>query len=579
MSLPEAPVDNTELKSFFNLLYRDTEGYVYIAIKDPKLPVEHPEYWKKKFFKWPHQVEDLISYVTNSSRKYDVYSSPSLFRREDATKAAWLGTWCVWTEFDGNTPQLGSQTLDCPHPSIRIRSSLETHEHWYWQLREFCDSIEVFESASRRISYGLQADTSTWNCNRVLRPPNTIHQECGRQVAIVERLGTRHTLDEIATSFPSLDTRNATVETPQNIPDIGSVVAKYAWPDGVFKKFVGKVNPGKRSDSLCWIAHECAVMGMSNNEIMSVLLNADQRWGKFTGRIDRIEQLTSIIANTRQKHPENELPAIGIWDFVKQDVQLKWIIDNFLPDQALTCMVSPPGIGKTQFALQLAIHVALGLNFIGLRVNEPAKSTFVSLEMPAPQLHYFTHQMLARYPDKEKKILNEMLILVPLGVDLPLDKTYPQQELIRHVAKHDPRGIIIDSLGTSISASTSDEAAAKTVFNFIKENFISQEKFVWLIHHFRKGQVGNKQPSDLDDLHGSGVIGRLSDLVLSLKSRGDDELSVSSLKTRLSAPIKEFNIRRVAGLNFERVQAIRESADVSRTYKPNTGEISLADSI
>lgn len=577
MSLPDLPVNNTELDHFFSFLYNTTEGFVYIALKDINLPKEHPDFWTKKFFKWPRDKEEMITYVHESSRKFDVYSSPSLFRRADATKQSWLGSWCIWTEFDGNTPENGYTGNKCPTPSLRIRSSDETHEHWYWKLHEFVDALEIFEEHSRRISYGLKADTSTWNCNRVLRPPGTIHHKSGRQTAIVAELASEYDISDVSNAFPELRQPVSVTELPTDIPNITRVIAKYQWPEKVYDKFTSKAEIGKRSDNLCWLAHECAVMGLSDAEIMSVLINTDERWRKFTGRADRYEQLNQIIANTREKHPQHVLPVMGIWDFVQQEITLKWLIKGFLPSQATTCMVSPPGVGKTQFALQLAIHLALGQNFIGLPIAEPAESTFVSLEMPAPQLHYFTEQMIMSRPLDEKKLLNEKLKLVPLGRKLPLDKRPGQQALLQIVNHYEPDGLILDSLGTSTSGSTNDDESMGAVFDFFKTYFI-MDKFIWFIHHFRKGQVGNKDPNGLDDLRGSGVIGQLADLVLSIEALGDDLLKIKSLKSKLSVPISDFNIQRKPGLNFVRVENGKE-VTVNDNANTNTGKNKLRDNI
>lgn len=552
MSLPNISVDNTELNDFFNFLYHNTDGFVYVALKDPKLDSKHPDYWKKKFFHWPYERKALINYVATSCGEFDVYTSPGLFRTEEANKGSWLGTHVLWTEFDGNTPDPnGSKRLDYPNPTLRIRSSDETHEHWYWKLSEFVTSTEIFEGYARRVSYGLEADTSTWNCNRVLRPPSTIHHESSNRTSIVYQGDNVYSLNDFEV-FPELPQRVENVTELRNVPEILDVIRKYQWSDAVFQKFRNKELPGKRSDSLCWLAHKCAEMGMADNEIMSVLLNTDSRWEKFTGRTDRIEQLSAIISNTRQKHPQNELPTVGIWDFVQQDIQLNWIINNFLPDQSITTMVSPPGAGKTQFALQLAIHVALGYNFIGMQINEPMSSTFASLEMPEAQLHYFASHMIGKYSDKEKQILNEKLKLIPLGRRLSLNKKAPQEALARHVNKYKSHGVIIDSFGRAIDSSTNDEQAANDILEYLKSNFVVSNNFVWAIHHFRKSQVGNKKPEELDDLKGAGAFGELSDLVLSLTSRGTDELIVKSLKSKLSRPIKEFTIRRTPDLNFER---------------------------
>lgn len=543
------PVDE-ELGEFFDFLYEEVEGYVYSATKNPKT-----KEWTRYFFSWPEQRQELVNHVRGHSSKYEVYTAPSLFREREATKESWLGTNVLWAEFDYGTPK---ELKSLPDPSARIRSSTNSHQHWYWKI-EFVSSIEVLESLTRRLAYGLKADLGTWNCNRVLRPPNTIHHESGQKVVRLDQIGYRRVSIADFASLP--DPPQGDIETPDSIPEMMEVIALHVWPQNLWDAFKADNSAkGRRSDALCWIAYECAELGMGNAEILAVLLNCDERWKKFLGRDDRLDQLTAIVARARLKYPRaatsdsSALPVVGSWDFVKSDIKIEWVLKGLLPTQSIAILVSPPGVGKTQLSLQVGIHLALGKDFLKFEVVKPTKILVLSLEMSQPELHYFLKQMLfEQFKDDEiaQRILNENLVVVPLGRSLKLSKEKAQAQLLAAVEEHRPTGIVVDSLGTSVGDNINDDTVINEVMDFYKRTILEKYKgFVWIVHHFRKAQIGNKKPNTLDDLMGSQYIGAHADLVLSMWSK-KDAIEITPLKTRMAAPMEPFLINRIEGLDFE----------------------------
>lgn len=552
------PTHNTT-EEFFDFLYEDTRGFVYSATKNPATGE-----WLQYFFEWPTQRQELIEHVRNKSSSLEVYTAPSLYRRREATKEAWLGTHVLWAEFDYGPPtEAELARLGVPSVSYRVRSSTDTHEHWYWKLREFEVSGDGLESITRRVAYNLHADLGTWNRNRVLRPPNTIHHESGRSVAVLSVSSARTSVGE----FGSLrePPTAATLDVIDDLPEVMECIAHYHWTENAFNTFRSNSIPvGDRSDRLCWLAYECATMGMSNAEILSVLLNVDERWKKFLGRDDRVEQLLAIVGRARLKFPapaafsEGRLPVMGSADFVAQDIQIEWVIEGLLPKESLWVLVSPPAVGKTQLTLQLAIHMALGRSFLGFEITRPMRTVFFSLEMPEDNLHYFMKKMFAPFDEDELKLLNNNLLIVPLGYSIRFDNIAEQTRLLDLMDQWQPDGIMIDSLGTNVS-NIDDTPAIINLLDFYKKQIMRRYGcFVGLIHHFRKGQVGNKKPSSLYDLFGSQYIGSTCDLVLSLwkdnPADRNEPIAVNALKPRMGIGFDEFFITRTEDLSFELVE-------------------------
>ncbi|MBK7509626.1 MAG: hypothetical protein IPI16_16460 [Comamonadaceae bacterium] len=99
-----------ELSEFFDTLWGDQEGYVYLPNKDIKNP-EDPV-WTKIFFKWPEQKDNVIKYsLVTSAKGLEVFCAPAIFKETRATKDAVKGSYVLWADFDGNAPAEWPATL------------------------------------------------------------------------------------------------------------------------------------------------------------------------------------------------------------------------------------------------------------------------------------------------------------------------------------------------------------------------------------------------------------------------------------------------------------------------------------
>lgn len=165
-----------DLSEFFHWTWDDTKGFVY-------LPVELNGRWRKRMFIWPKQARSVVNAVLEAEATgANVFYSPSLFSAASPLKDDVLGSWTLWVDFDGNAPENAPQGV--PEPSLVIQSSIEGHEHWYWRLDKFIDSVSVIDDRNRALAYTLGADTSGWDADQLLRPPFTTNRKRNRPVTI-----------------------------------------------------------------------------------------------------------------------------------------------------------------------------------------------------------------------------------------------------------------------------------------------------------------------------------------------------------------------------------------------------------
>lgn len=550
-----------KLSEFFDFMFGTTAGYAYS-------PTLHPvtKDFEQYFFQWPEEKEELINHVRRFSPTHEIYYSPALYSRREATKNAFLGTWFVWAEFDGVLPE---SLQGVPEPSVKIQSSDELHQHWYWKLDYFISDIQAAEQISKRITYHLKADLAIWNANRVLRPPNTVHHESSRQTAVI-RWDERSYGVEAFASIP--DVELALLGEDDNIgevPEALDVIFKYPFSEENARFFkLKEVKPGYetgsgkgRSAALARLGHICAEMGMSTAESLSLLLHADNRWGKYSKRRDQRHRLLGIINYARAKHPVDPIEAelnspLRVYtyqDFMSQPKEIDWVIEGFIHRKGLLVTFGPAGVGKSQLLLRACESMSTGKPFLKWSVVRPMRMLYISLEMPDEELYHFLQTMKMT----DDPLLQTNFMVMPLGLSIKIGSGIAKEHLNRVVEKFQPDGIIIDSFLKAVGEDINNTKVVVDVVDYVDTYLrLKYGCFVWFIHHPRKGQPSNKKPDKLDDMFGASYFGNSATNVFTMWGSNNGTIKLNNLKLRMAAGWEPFNIRRTSNLNFEIIEAV-----------------------
>jgi len=574
-----------ELGEFFDMLWGNQEGFVYLPNKDLKNPDD--PLWTKIFFKWPAQKENVIKYsLVTSAKGLEVFCAPAIFKEPRATKDAVKGSYVLWADFDGNAPaewpampatlpQDGSPAV--PPPTMRVQSSKEGNEHVYWKLDKFCEDVGQIEDRNRAIAYILRTDVSGWDCNQILRPPGTVNHKRSLPVTLRNIVRDKSTASYQLDSFRSIPAAiqlvDSSVDT-ENLPAVERIIAKYPWDEQHFSLFMGVVDEGQRSHALMRIGYFCAEKGMTDTEMYAILDNADHRWKKFVGRNDRHRRLLDIVNRARLKHPvgDDELNFRGLLgdnsgttgstlvynfgDFLNSELQVEWAVEGLLEKGGFGLVAAMPGVGKTQFSMQLAISAALGIPFLGWNIPNKQKVLFLSLEMSHVSLKYITEIIARGYTEEELEQIHENVLIAPIGEAISLDRPEGIRFLESLVESYSPDGIVIDSMGKLSSKEISNDAVIKVLNN---QYIRLRKKFgcwLWIIHHNRKENGDNKKPVSLADIYGNQYItAEMTSCLILWKekekdSKGDRLVSCIPVKQRLSKERAPFIMERTAELKF-----------------------------
>lgn len=549
---------------FLTDLFGDQEGIVYSPVKGDR--------WEQHFFEWPQERDSLERHI-NDFDKRDVYISPVLFTDKKIEVGTFKGTNYLWTEFDGKIP------TDAIKPTMRVMSSQEGHEHWYWKLDHFETDKAILEDITRRIAFHYGADLSAWDYQQVLRPVDTWNHKRNKPVTLLTKSNMVYSINDfIGIPIPPAGTLvNISVG---KLPAKDQILAKYRWTADALDLLFKEVGKGKRSDALARLTHECLELGLSNEETYVLLEDRDAVWGKFVGRTDRQKRLEALIASIRSRksfvaeivHGAPEVYRFH--DFMQTNIQLKWAIEGLLPVAGSMVIFGKPGIGKSTFSLRLAMALALGKeNFLLWKIINPQKVLFVSLEMQHYEVKEFFNDM--KLPEEEQRALQEQFFIWPIGNPYPFDTPDQQIELIKHIKTYKIELVIIDSLSIAMYGSVKDDDAIKRLNSFLNEDIRRDLKCSYIfIHHPRKKGIDEAQKKDdQDDAFGSTYINANAQTVVVLSQKsGSSRIHVKLLKARMSHGMKDFDIERTPDRGFQLIGQLNSSSLSSTAVDTTDGE-------
>lgn len=559
------PLYTTEIQQFVELLYGDREGYVYAPVKRPD------GRWQEFYFSWPEQKEELVKRVLGRVKMGDVYIAPALLNSKSPKSQAFKSSQFVWTEFDGNAPKTLPDNV--PPPSIRIQSSTSKHEHWYWRLDEPLTDPNSLEEINRSLTYTLDGDKSAWDSTQVLRPPGTKHRESNLRVKVLSSDSKSYSLGAFAKVLVAqVDKVKVEVTEPAALQETLEKLNLEGQ-----KLFKRKSHPkGSRSSAMTRLAYNCVESDLSDNEIYAILLDADERWGKFKTRRpeSRHKALTELIVYCRSNKLQKTDVAISdreefmsLKTLRSKEINVDWVFENLLPVAGLGVIGSRPGIGKSTLSMRMGFSALTGLSLFDswATVTKMNRVGYLSLEMAILEVKHFVDAMWPSLNKDQSDLIEENFFVLPLGYSMMLGNKEAQKWLLQEIKRTGLNFLIIDSLK---AATRMDEAMLDSFFEWInREIRVNLGITVWIIHHNRKDDKNQGEERSIDDLYGDGFITAHATSVIILTKRDIDTLVVHPVKIRLATEIEPFVLTRGEHLTF--VQGANAQLEKKQAPKDN----------
>jgi hypothetical protein len=530
---------------FLEDLYGDQTGIVYSPIKG--------ERWEQHFFEWPQERDKLERHIDDFAKR-DVYLSPVLFNEPRIAPETFKGTRHLWTEFDGRVP------AEFIEPTMRVLSSQEGHEHWYWKLDNFVTDRKLLEDLTRRIAYHYGADLSVWDYQNVLRPVDTWNHKRNKPVTLINKTDRTYSTNDFLWIPVAPSSTKVSISLGQ-LPTREEVLAKYKWKLDTLDLLFKEVEVGSRSTALQRIAFDAIEAGCSNEEAYVLIEERDSVWGKFKGRGDRDRQITKCIEYARSKKvlvaetdPDKATEVYRFHDFMHTKIKFKWAIEGLLPVAGSMVILGREGIGKSTFCLRLCMELALGKDFfLNWKITTRQRTLFVSLEMQHGEIKQFFDDM--NIPEEVQQELQEWFYIWPIGHAYPFDTPDQQIELLKFIDMHKIELVTIDSLGLSMYGAVTNDDDVKRLNSFMNEDIRKERKCSYIfIHHLRKKGIDEKDSKSLDSSFGSRYITANAQTVLLMTQKtGSTKLEIELIKTRMVIGSKVFTIERTTNRGFQLV--------------------------
>ena len=257
--------------AFFDYIFGDETGYVCIAIQKPG----RGNPFKERFFEWPKNKDQLISYVQRSQAQHNIWYGVNLLSDTKRVKEHCVPQNILWADLDTCDPE-----EVVPKPQCVVESSPGRFQA-VWRLDETLDPY-LAEQYSKRIAYAYRqngVDPSGWDLTQLLRVPSTFNYK----YQDTPKVELRHALETLAPlaalgGLPELadDEGNYDIELPSDLPDPGATILRY-WSKLKETSFmvIYEEEPEFDWSRVLWrLVNICLEAGMTQQETFAVALSA-----------------------------------------------------------------------------------------------------------------------------------------------------------------------------------------------------------------------------------------------------------------------------------------------------------------
>lgn len=544
----------SDLEEYLEFVYGTDKGYVYV----PTLSVTGE--WDQRFFLWPDNKVPLTDYIRTAAKEQNVHIGTCLYTNKDATRKGVSHSNVVWVEFDGNYT---GNFKDLPKPSLEIRSSTEHKVHCYWKT----DRLEPgpLEEITRRLAYYLEADTSAWNANRVLRPPETFNYKYGKPLPVSVISKTEGVVSSKVFDRAPILRVKPLIASEIEIKPFRGTLGKYPVPEELRQIILNTIPKGDRSGFLYKIAADLGDLGATEVDIISILYHVDERVKKFSTRSDRLERYASIAVGVALKRlATNSSRVYSIDEILKvSPMDENWILPDLIAPGDVSILFGLSSIGKSQIALDWSLRFSAGLPILDREIK-PTEVMFVSLEMNEAGIQFVTSKQVQAYKDQDLSKFKVAFL-----------QTASHEELKMDIEIYRPQLVIIDS----IFAMSIDELDQKEAIRIFYPLLAMAKEFgtaFLMIHHITKIGADRKDGPTLTDMFGASRINAIPASVIAMWEPSEGDIELKFVKTRWTVKERHSAKRNVETLTFDtEKKGTKNVSGKSRSASPGTADIGL----
>ena len=195
-------------------------------------------------------------------------------------------------------------------------------------------------------------------------------------------------------------------------------------------------------------------------------------------------------------------PVFKVFDFMKKfNEPTEWYCDELLLKKGRTSVAGETNVGKSLFALQFGICLAMGAPFLTFNIPKARRVLLVQFEMLdnviTDRLIPMTNSMLEKYPDN-RDMLAKNLEIISADKKALFENAYTKIAGNLRAAKEPFDVLIIDNLYTSTNLDTVRNDQLQILIGQLEEIRIEFDVAMLLVQHHKKPSGDSKQTEPLD---------------------------------------------------------------------------------
>lgn len=208
-----------DVKSFFETIFQDGEGFLFIGWKDSDGDLN-----QFKSFKYPETLDSAVTFA-DLHKDIDLYFSPMLYKMPRRKKTMVCYTPVVYADTDQFDPE-----RFLLKPTINVQTS-EGRTHSYWVLDKGDYSVEEVSRVARAVAHthsekdengkDIGVDPGGWDLTQLLRVPGSVHTKTGKPqpVFVRDNSGEIYSMDQFAEAYDPSKVKAVTIVRPKDLPE------------------------------------------------------------------------------------------------------------------------------------------------------------------------------------------------------------------------------------------------------------------------------------------------------------------------------------------------------------------------
>lgn len=199
-----------------------------------------------------------------------------------------------------------------------------------------------------------------------------------------------------------------------------------------------------------------------------------------------------------------ELEAITLGDFINEVIEPRvCILTPWLHERSINMVYAIRGVGKTFFALELAVTVATGGEFLGFKAEKPRKVLYLDGEMPQSAMQGRLQAICKRRDIDPSDVGDNFVLITPDRQPICMPNlSLPAGQALVSSYVDEADLIIVDNIATLCSIGKENNSESWLAMQWWALTLRRQGKTVLFIHHAGKNgtQRGTSGKEDVMDV-------------------------------------------------------------------------------